>query len=189
MNKKVRLLWLIAAAAIVTSAGCSRKPAYSEMDANRTSRNQNQNSEAQTTATPPNAAPSPAAPEPAPTPQIPKFKNPSFLDPVRGDIKDLPNYPRAQRVNVQIGPVQGVNIASITLRTRDPMDQIRAFFEQAIKTNHWAVSNKIIDPELSEWTLSKGEQNSAKVQVKKEPQTGTMIIIIVRGEKIEEPAK
>ena len=86
--------------------------------------------------------------------------------------------------------MQGVNSMSLGLRTGDPMDKITAFYEKVIKDNKWTVTDKIIDPELSEWSLKKGESNSAKVQVKKdEQQTSIMNIIIVRAEKMEEPAK
>jgi len=69
------------------------------------------------------------------------------------------------------------------------MEKITAFYEQVIKANKWTVVDKLIDPELSEWVLKKGEENSAKVQVKKDLKTSTMNIVIVRGEKLEEPAK
>src|SRR5713226_549894 len=106
MRKLVRLLWVLLAAAIVASGACRHKPAYSDIDANKTSKNQNQNGESQATA----AQPAPAEPlasppsQPSPAaPQRPSFQSPSFLDATRGEIKDLPNYPSAQRVNAQIG--------------------------------------------------------------------------------------
>jgi len=188
MYKRSRARCLLLGALIVISVACKHKPAYSDIDANRTARNQNQNSEAQATAAPPNAAepPAPAASQPAPArPQSPPFKQPSFVDPFKNEARDLPNYPRAMRVRVQIGPVQGVNVMSLVLRTFDSMDKIAAFYEKAISNNKWTVVDKSVGPELSEWTLSKGEDNSAKVQVKKDPQTRAMNIVIVRGEKLE----
>ena len=195
MNKEARLLCLSLAVVVIAAlAGCSHKPAYSEMDANRASRNQNQrqnqNSEGQATASTPPAveppAPTPAAPGPPPAPAV---KRPSFMDQAKGDIRDLPSYPRAYRVNIQIGPIQGVNTMLVTLKTTDPMDKITAFYERVIKDNKWTVIDKIIDPEFSEWSLKKGEDSSAKVQVKKDQQTRAMNIMIVRGEKLEEPGK
>lgn len=196
MNKEARLLCLLLTAAVLAGlAGCARKPAYSDMDANRASANQNQNQnvsgENQAPASPAPAAPSPTgAAEPAPaSPPAPAFKNPSFLDPAKGDVKDLPAYPRAYRVNMQVGPMEGVNTMSLVLKTTDPMDKITAFYERVIKDNRWTVTDKIIDPEFSEWNLTKGEDNSAKVQVKKDLQTSAMNIIIVRAEKMKDASK
>ena len=192
MNKEARLLCVTLAVLVIAAlAGCAHKPAYSEMDANRTARNQNQNQngEGQSTASTPPAEPR-AATEPAPgPPPPPAVKRPSFMDQAKGDITDLPSYPRASRVNIQIGPMQGVNTTLLTLKTTDPMDNITAFYERVIKDNKWTVIDKIIDPEFSEWSLKKGEDNSAKVQVKKDQQTRAMNILIVRGEKLEAPGK
>jgi hypothetical protein len=185
MKIQVRFLWVLPAAVIFAS-GCQHKPAYSDIDANKNSRNQNQSGESQASSAQPAPAESPAAPPPAAPPR-PSFQRPSFLD-GRGEIADLPNYPKSQRVNVQIGAVQGVNTATFVLTTSDPMDRIAAFFDQAIKNNHWTVTDKMLDPELSEWTLEKGKDNSGKVRVSKD-QTGRMNIIIIRGEKVQEPGK
>lgn len=191
MNKEVRLVGLLVTLA-VTSTGCRHKPAYSDIDANKASRNQNLNSETQAGAIPSPAAQPPAAgdaqPAPAP-PQPPSFINPSFIDQAKGGIKDLPDYPRASRFNVQIGPNQGVNIMTMVLQTSDSLEMIVAFYERVIKSNGWTVTNKMIDPDLTEWSLKKGEENNAKIQVKKDPQTGIRNIVIVRGEKLVQPGK
>jgi hypothetical protein len=173
--------------------GCAHKPAYSEMDANNSNRNQNQNqsssTEVQATATPP-AAPQAPAPDAAQTPATPApFKSPTFLDQASGGIKDLPAYPNAARVSVQIGPVEGVNTMSLIFVSGDPMEKIAAYYTRMIKEQKWTVSDKMIDPELSEWTLKKGEDNSAKVQVKKDQKTGAFNIVMVRGEQMEAPKK
>ncbi|MEK6322527.1 MAG: hypothetical protein AABN33_12690 [Acidobacteriota bacterium] len=193
MKKEKRLLWLFLAwVAIGTSAGCRHKPAYEDIDPNKASSNQNQNSAVQAATTPSTAVESPpaVATQPAPSPsQTQSFKTPRFLDQTKGEIKDLPNYPRARRVSVQMGPNQGVNVFSLVLQTTDPMDMIAAFYQQAIKNNKWTVINKSVDPEMSEWSLEKGKEDSAKIQVRKDPQTGTMNIFIVRGEKLEEASK
>ena len=44
------------------------------------------------------------------------------MDQARGDIKDLPSYPRAYKVNMQVGPVQGINTMLLTLKTTDQRD-------------------------------------------------------------------
>lgn len=194
MIKEVRLLWLfLALTAIVTTNGCGHKPAYSDIDANRTSRPNNQNSEGTAATTPAPAGPElPATgvsqPQGSP-PSDQRFKTPSFLDQGSGVIKDLPNYPQARRTGVQIGPNQGLNVMTLTLQTGDSMDLISAFYQKAIKDNQWTVVAKVIDPDLCEWTLKKGEENSARIQVKKDPTTSRKNIIIVRGEKLEEPSK
>ena len=179
---------ILLAAMVLALGACQHKPAYSDIDPNKT-KAQNQNTESQpaandanpsVSATPPAAQPSSAAPQ---RPALP-----SFIDQARGGIKDLPNYPRSQRVNVQIAPVQGFNTAVFIFSTPDPMEKVAPFFEQAIKDNHWTVVDKVNDPEYSEWTLEKGKDNSAKVRVSKD-QNGKMTIMFVRGEKIPEPAK
>ena len=78
---------------------------------------------------------------------------------------------------------------SLILVSGDPMEKIAAFYTRAIKDQKWTVSDKILDPELSEWTLKKGEDNSAKVQVKKDQKTGALNIVMVRGEQMEAPKK
>ena len=82
-----------------------------------------------------------------------------------------------------------MNTITLALKTTDPMDKITAFYERVIRDNKWTVIDKIIDPEFSEWSLKKGEDNSAKVQVKKDQQTSAMTIVMVRGEKLAEPGK
>ena len=112
------------------------------------------------------------------------------MDQASGEIKDLPSYPRAYRVSAQVGPVQGVNSMSLALKTSDSMDKITAFYEKVFKENKWLVTDRINDPELSEWNLKKGESNSARVQVKKDQQRASVMnIILVRTEKMEEAAR
>jgi hypothetical protein len=188
MNKTVRLSVSLAVFSfIVASGGCSHKPAYSELDANRNSRNQNQNGEVQTTLQPTAGtdAPQPSASQPgAAQAELAKPTTPSFMN-AAGTIKDVPSYPRAVRVNVQFGPMQQATVMMLLLHTRDSMEKVQAFYTQAIKENHWTVTDKLLDPELSEWTLNKDERNNAKVQVKKDPKTGSLDISIVRAEKFE----
>ncbi|HSB10206.1 MAG TPA: hypothetical protein VLM38_12035, partial [Blastocatellia bacterium] len=163
------------------------KPAYSEMDPNAT-RNRNRNAEEQTGVSSPDAAQQTPAVGQAPGAARPIFKRPSFLVAEGGNIQDLPDYPRGSRQNAMMGPNQGTNMMSLAITTSDPMDKIGAFYEQLIKNNRWTVVDKVFDPEFSEWSLKKGEENTAKITVKKDTQSGLMTIFIVRAEKLEEPA-
>jgi len=199
MSRKVRFFGVCLLATVITFwTGCAHKPAYNDLDANSSAVKQNQNqanasqvaspaSPSQSTATDP-ASPAPASPASA-APTVQAAKRPSFFDEATGGIKDMPSYPRSTRVNVQVGPVEGFNAMSLGLRTRESMDKITAFYEQVIKSNKWTVVDKLIDPELSEWNLKKSEENSAKVQVKKDVATSMMNIVIVRAEKLEDPTK
>src|ERR1051325_7997947 len=118
--------------------------------------------------------PAPAQPEP--------FKQPKFM--VNGEAKDLPNYPNAITKSMQFGPVQGTDTMSLVLETRASMDHIAAFYDKAIKSNGWTVDSRTFDPEFAEWNLRKTFDNEGKVQVKKDPRTKAMNIVIVRTEKI-----
>lgn len=183
--KRTKLTAIVLVAAAMIFAACSRKPAYSDIEPKQTSKAQNQNESQAGSAPAPaeGSAPQPAQPPPSP-PQPPKFKTPSFIDQASGDIKDLPNYPRSQRIKAQLGPVQGVNMASFVFVTQDPMEKIVSFYEKALKSNGWTLIDKKIDAEASEFTLKKGE-DGAKVEIKKDPQSGVLNIMLVRGEKLE----
>jgi len=197
MSKKIgSFYWLVLLTTLVTASGCSHKPAYSDIDTTKSTANRNQagtpnnsgasaNAQQSSTAATPgnqNSQASPAQPSPAQPSTVSKL--PSFMDPKTGAVIDLPPYPRAQRVSVQYGPMQGVDTFSALLKTTDPMDKIAEFYERIIKENKWTVVDKVRDPEFSEWTLTKGNDNSAKVQVKKDQQSAALDIIIVRGEKL-----
>lgn len=193
MIKELRLLWLfLALVGIMTSNGCRHKPAYSEIDANKSSSARSQNSEDKAGTTPASAAAElpPSGPsQPAGSPPATKsFKTPTFMD-ASGAVRDLPNYPRSTRASMQIGPNQGLNVMTLLLQTGDSMDMIAAFYQKAIKDNQWTVVDKVIDPDLSEWILKKGEENSARIQVRRDPATSRKNISIVRGEKLEETSK
>jgi hypothetical protein len=105
---------------------------------------------------------------------------------VNGEAKDLPNYPQAIMKSIQFGPIQGTDTLSLVLETRDPLDKIVAFYEKAIKSNAWTVDSKSVDTESAEWNLRKAFDNEARVQVKKDPRTNALNIVIVRTEKITE---
>ena len=188
MNIGARLIGLFLVAITITSlSGCARKPAYSDMDpSGGRNQNLNKNGEAQASSTTLPGSGTGAA-QPAQTP-LPPFKSPTFLDQAAGGIVDLPAYPNAQRLNIQLGPIQGVNMMSLAYGTEDPMEKISAFYEKVIKQNKWTVSNKTLDREISEWNLKKGEDNIAKVQIKKDEQGNGFVIIMVRTEKLDTPA-
>lgn len=171
---------------------CRNKPAYNDIDTSRggsgSNRNGNESKTGSTASvadqTNTSAQPTEAqAQQPAPA-QPQQFKPPKFM--VNGEAKDLPNYPQAITRSVQLGPIQGVDTLSLVLETRDSMDKITAFYEKVVKNNAWTVDSKTLDPELAEWNLRKAFDNEAKVQVKKDPRTNAMIIVIVRTEKITE---
>jgi|GEM_PF-35250 len=189
MIKGVRLLSMVLACVVIAaSAGCRNKPAYSEIDANRAVRNANQNSE-EYASTPPPAGTEALGGAPASPVASPTVKTPSFLDSGKSTIKDLPTYPRSRVSNLQFGPNGGLNLMSLVLQTPDSMDMVTAYYEGVIKNNNWSVVDKTLDPDQSEWILKKGEDNSARIQVKKDPQGRRMNITILRGEKLEEDKK
>lgn len=190
MNKGARLLSLSLLAVLTAGfGGCARKPAYSEMDPNSSSRNANlnRNTEGQTS---PSTLPSAGteAAQSAPATPAP-FKSPTFVDQATGGITDLPTYPNARRLNIQLGPIQGLNTMSLAYGSSDPMDKITAFYDRVIKEKKWTVTSRVIDQDLSEWNLKKGEDNTAKVQVKKDEQTRGFVIVMVRTEKLDAPSK
>ncbi len=162
----------------VTACG-PRKPAYSDTPSNQAAANQNKNSNEQPSvlANAPGSESQPAQPQPS---QPEKFRVPAFLDQATGQVKDLPSYPQANRLNIQYGPIQGQDTLSMMLETGDTMEKIVAFYDKAIKSNGWTVSEKLNDPEISNWTLKKGNDNEAKIEVRKNPQTNTMYIAIAR---------
>ena len=196
MSREVRVLGVCLIMIVITLlSGCAHKPAYSEMNTNRGTAKENQSQananrgaslspSSQPSATEPAAASSAATGSTATNSQL--AKRPSFLDEARGGIKDLPSYPHASRLNMQMGPNGGLNTLALALQTKDSMDKIAAFYEEVIKTYKWTVVDKLIDPEMSEWNLKKGEDNGAKVQVRKDPASRAMTIVIVRAEKLEE---
>jgi hypothetical protein len=190
MKKTGSFCWLVLVATLLAAFGCSHKPAYSEIDATKSTENRNQavtpnNSNASTDAQQSSAAAPPGNQNSqASPPRATTSKLPSFMDPKTGAVVDLPSYPRAQRVSVQYGPMQGVDTFSAFLKTPDPMNKVAEFYERIIKENKWTVVDKVRDPEFSEWTLTKGSDNSAKVQIKKDQLSASLDIIIVRGEKL-----
>src|SRR5262245_52975256 len=144
MRKKELSLLLAVSVLLGYAAGCRHKPAYSDIDANRTATVQNQNSGGQAAQEPAGgeAATAPVPPTPTPpTPPVP-FRSPTFLDQATNGIKDLPNYPSSDRTGGRIGPVQDANVASFVLQSRDSMEKVRTFYEQVIKNQRWTIIDK-----------------------------------------------
>ncbi|MFP5261761.1 MAG: hypothetical protein ACLGJB_07625 [Blastocatellia bacterium] len=171
---------------------CGNRPAYSNINTSREVREANQNNgrpagesagrAADQTNT--SAQPAEAQTQQPGQPQSQQFKPPKFM--ANGEAKDLPNYPQATMKSIQFGPVQGTDTMSLVLETRDSMDKIAAFYDKAIKSNGWTVDSKTFDPEFAEWNLRKPFDNEGKVQVKRDPRTRAMNIVIARTEKITE---
>src|ERR1044072_4605124 len=149
-----------------------RRPTYSSINANQAKESQNQNNNEQPSVLADAPGSQPAGGQAQPQPSQPeKFRMPPFLDTVTGQIKDLPSYPNANRVNMQYGPIQGQDTLSMVLETGDTMDQIVAFYDKAVKSTGCTVSDKLKDVELSSWTLKKEKDNEAKIELRKNPQT------------------
>jgi hypothetical protein len=164
-----------------------RKPAYDSINSNQAAASENKNSGEQPAApagTPGNEQAGGQTPPPM---QPEKFRMPPFLDQVTGQIKDLPSYPLSNRVNIQYGPLQGQDTATLMLETGDTMDNIVAFYEKAIKSNGWTVSDKLHDQDISNWTLKKGKDSEAKVEVRKDPQSKKLYIVIARTQAQPQP--
>jgi hypothetical protein len=192
MNRRAASLILVFVFLMLgVASGCRRKPAYSEIDANRPRSSENRSGEDQASTGQPGAAQPPATsvPQQPAAPPPPQFRTPSFIDDVKGDIKDLPLYPRGNRTNARIGPANETNMATFVLQTDDAMDKIVAFYDRAIKSNHWQVVGKTADPEIYEWVLVKGQDDSGRVQIKKDSQVGKMVIFVIRAEKLKDEKK
>lgn len=189
----VRLGFLLLACALIGSfAGCSRKPAYSDMNVNasRPNRETQASAEQPVDAAAPAADPAGAPPAAQPPQQQPTqpapIKIPAFFDTQKGEVKDLPSYPAGQRMSIQYGPLPGVEMASIVLEASAPMDAIAAFYDKAIKSNGWEVTVRNRDPEYSEWRVKKRGSEEGGVTVRKDPTRGSMIIQISRTSTPEE---
>ncbi|MEW6209355.1 MAG: hypothetical protein AB1631_13375 [Acidobacteriota bacterium] len=176
-------------AAILSSAACGKKPAYSDIKTDQEGRAVAQNNNTQPdAAAPPETQPQTTTPELPPTPaQTPpvqqEFKPPSFFDTIKGEISDLPNYPAGVRTNVQLGPLQGMSTAMVVLQTKDPVEKIAAFYDRAAKGKGWKVVNRLSDPEFFQLDVEKGKLHEGVVKVKKDSATGQTVIVISRLEK------
>lgn len=182
-------------AAILSSAACGKKPAYSDIktdqDGRTVAQNNNTQPDAATNAPPETQTPGtpeqPPLPTPAQTPPVQQeFKPPSFFDASKGEISDLPNYPKGVKTNMQLGPFQGMSTAAVYLETRDPVEKVAAFYDRAVKSKGWKVVNRLSDPEFFQLDVEKGKLHEGVVKVKRDSATGQTTIAISR---LEKPAK
>jgi hypothetical protein len=184
---------LILALCLIPVACGHKKAAYSDIQTDKDGSAVNQNSNqgppeasGQAPANPPAQEPqqpSPAAAQPAP------FKAPEFFDIDTGQIKDIPTYPRATRVSVQYGPLQGTQSAMIILQTGDPVEKVAAFYDRAIKTNGWKVVSDQRDKDILKIELQKGDRGEGLVRVIKDEKTGVVNIGLSRIEKPAQPGQ
>ena len=186
-------LILITLFAVITLAACGRKTSdYQDQGTQVVNRN---------TSPPPDAAPSDvppadsAAQQPTANPapdnkpvQPPPIKPASFWNPNTAEIKDLPSYPGGARMNVQYGPLNGVDSAFIMMTTGDPLEKIAAYYDKSVKSAGWKVTERMSDSELYKVKLKKGDLDEALVQVEKDVQTGARRITLSRLEKPKPPA-
>ena len=185
-------VWMIcfALVAALGAAACARGPAYKDINTNQSSP---ANQAPAPTAVPPppanlNSAAAPAGQVPPPeAAQTPAFRMPAFMDAAKGAPKDLPNYPGGAILNIQYGPQADVDTFSIALQTTDSMDKIAAFYDKAVKSNGWDVSQRQIDPEYSEWLLKKNANDEAKVTVQRAKQGNMLVIVVARTAKQAQP--
>ncbi|HMG37226.1 MAG TPA: hypothetical protein VKM94_25210 [Blastocatellia bacterium] len=176
---------------------CGNKPSYGGADPNANrpraqseppaegTTNNNSTPQQPTQPSEPTVATPPSGEQRTAQTSQPPFKAPWFLDTVKGEPKDLRNYPNARRMSFSYGPIAGSDTVSLVLSTRDSMDKITAFYEKEIKLNKWTVEDKTLDPEFSEWLLKKGEDEQAKLQVKKQQGKSDFIIVVARAGKIQ----
>ncbi len=179
---KISFIVLVVAAAVTFAACGAHGPAYKDINTNQPAPPARSGAEGTPSALPPansNAAPATGAQSPAPAPPQ-TIKVPAFMDMARGYPKDLPSYPQASVLNVQYGPRETLDTFSVALQTHDAMDKITAFYDKSIKGNGWTVASRTVDPEYSEWVLKKGNDNEAKVTVRKDKQSPRFIIVAAR---------
>lgn len=158
--------------AVSLSAGCRRKPPYSDMQLGPSTSQSNANQAAATDGAPAQDASAAGT----------SFKYPSFMDETTGRLKDLPEYPGAARTNMQYGPQNGLDTAAIVLRTGDSLEKIAAYYDKAAKDNGWTVSSRASDKSFYKVELKKGDSNRATVQAGKDQGANTVTIGITRFE-------
>lgn len=175
-------------AAILSSAACGKKPAYSDIKTDERGRaaaqNNNSQPDAQSSAPPETTAQTPTTQTPTPTPPAQQeIKPPSFFNASKGEISDLPNYPVAMKTNLQFGPIQGMDTAMIVLETKDAVEKVAAFYDRATKGKGWKVVNRLSDPEFFQLDVEKGKVHEGVVKVRKDSVSGRTVIVISRIEK------
>ncbi len=197
---------LLLVAAAVSLPACGKKPAYDNIQLNQNSAPQPTDAAASNTSeTQPDAPAQPEAnpqpdqtapvpgqppagqPQPAPAQQGER-KLPDFVNPNTGQIKDLPDYPNAVRVNVQVGPASSGKMASVVMQANTTIEEVDKFYGKAIKSNGWSVNRESRQPDSIRIELKKGELQEGLIQIMKSPQTSNITISLTRLEK-EAPPK
>jgi hypothetical protein len=186
-------LCFILGLAILLAGGCGHKPSYSQIDTDQSGRASNQNAPASSSAEKPVQLPDPSAtpletaPQAAPN-QAAGVPPPSFFDSKSGQIKDLPSYPRARRVRLGFGPMSGFETMILQLTTRDPIDKVVAFYDQAIKSNGWSVVENSHETNNYQWTLLK-ESGQGVIQIAMQTQSRPLVYVSLQRAKSLEPSK
>jgi hypothetical protein len=192
--KKVLLALIILSSLL--AFGCNfGKPAYSDIQVDNKNKGESQRGEAAGAGNANQSAASAEDPiakaereagltggQQNPPPENKERQLPNFLVPGKAEIKDLPKYAKSQLVNVQYGPISGVSSAMLLYQSQDPVEKISAFYESAFKSNGWKIATNIKDPDNFEYTLVKDSSNEALIRIKKDPQTGTTVIMLSRME-------
>jgi hypothetical protein len=131
---------------------------------------------AQPAAEPP-AAQQPAAQQPA----APPADAPAAA-PVETTVAELPDYPGATRVKLESGPKKGfARETEAKFTTVDPFEKVKAFYEEAIKSNGWQVVGTSQKANEIKWSLSKGTSlGEVSVEVEK---TGGVSIKLERKDR------
>jgi hypothetical protein len=179
--------------------GCNfGKPAYSDVQVDNKTKGETSRAEPTATQNPEPAASSSedpiakaereagiaSSPQQQNPPQEKKeVQIPSFFVSGSAEIKDLPKYKNSAILNVQYGPVNGVNSAMLIFESRDSVEKINEFYEKTIKSNGWSVVTNIKDPDNFEYTLVKGQRDEALIRIKKDPNSGSSVIMLSRTEK------
>jgi hypothetical protein len=186
-------LYLTLIVAIVMAGGCGHKPSYSQMETDQSGKASNQNAVASSAAEKPVPLPDPSAQPLEITPQDPRNQQagvppPSFFDSKSGQIKDLPSYPRARRVRLGFGPMSGFETMILQLTTRDPIDKVVAFYDQAIKSNGWSVVENSRDTNNYQWTLLK-QSGQGVIQIALQTQGRPVVYVSLQRAKSLEASK
>src|SRR5690349_5110072 len=119
----------------------------------------------------------------------PKFQMPAFFDAGKGQIKDLPTYPKSKRANVQISNANDTPTVIMVYQLYGTAEEAAAFYEKQIKANGWTVVTSSKTPDYYDWTLKKGERDQAAVNIKRDAQQPAYLILSVNRNQLPEAAK
>jgi hypothetical protein len=126
--------------------------------------------------------PTPTTP-PAEEKKVPQV--PEFLDTAKGQIKDLPPFPKSRVVNVQYGPINGISSAMYIYQANETPENVAAFFEKSVTSNGWKILSRTKEPDNFEFTLGKGTRDEGIIRVKKDTQSKATVILLSRAQSPE----